>query len=86
MSKKVAVQVMDQASIVKDSTMVIDFFKEDNQACDSLRSTEDTFILLFQVFMHGPTLPAIKVRLILSSKDTNRHEGTIITFAKVVNH
>lgn len=36
--------------------------------------------------MSGPALAPTKTRLTVSSNDANRHEGTIITYAKVISH
>lgn len=36
--------------------------------------------------MKGPALATINVRMTLLSNDTNRHEDTSTSYAKVVNH
>lgn len=76
----------DQALYGKYSIYIISFFTEFKRACESSRIHEDSAFWLFQEFMTGPTLLAIKERLTLTPNDLNKHEGTIPSYDREVNH
>lgn len=84
--KSFAVQIKNQALKGKDPTAVTNLLTACKQACDSLRMHEGDEVWLFPEFMNGHTLANIKVRMILFLYDANRHEGTITTYAEVVNY
>lgn len=70
----------------RDSILVIIFLTEFKGACDLSCMHEDAAILRFRELMNGVALTAMKAWSILSSNDSNRHEGAIMSYAGVVRH
>lgn len=85
-AKELAVKMEDQVLIGKDSTSVVKFLIEIIRACHSSTFHEGDTVRLYREFMNGTALPTIMDRLILSSTNTNRHEGTITPYEEVVSH
>lgn len=76
----------DHSFSSKDPVSIINFLTEFKRACDLSHYQEGAAVWLFPDFMTGSALSTIKVRLELSSKDVNVHNGTTTSNTGVVNH
>lgn len=86
MQKNVPVQIKYQALNEKYSISMINYLTEFKRACDLSRIHEGTAVWLFWELVNGPTLASMKVRLTLSTNNSDRHDDTITIYAEVVYH
>lgn len=86
MRKKAAIQTKDRQFNGEDFISVTHFLTDFKRPCDSSRTHEGATVWVLRKFMNSPDLDAIKAQLSLLSNGSNRHDGTITTYAEVVHH
>lgn len=76
----------DQVFNGKDSIFVINILTELKKACDTSAIHESTAVWLFRDYLNSTTPAAIQAWLNLSRNDANWYEGTMTSYARVVNY
>lgn len=84
--KEIAVQMKDKVFSRQDSISVINVSTEFKRTCHLSLTHEGCTLWLFRKFITGRAFATINAWLTVSSNYVNRHEGTIIIYAEVVNH
>lgn len=85
MLKELSTAMKDKAFITKDPIYVLAYLTKFKHACELPRSYEGATTSIFREFISGSALATMKGLLIVSSKDTDKHEDTVTSYSRTIN-